>query len=233
MIYELPFGRGKRFVGDANGLMDRLVGGWQVTSIIRWSSGTPFSITDPRGTLNRAGRSGRQTANTSLSKAEVKKLVGTFRTGCGVYFIDPAVINLDLAQCANGIIAPRVAGTTAGVASLGFDPITGPKTFPGQVFFNVAPGQTGNMERNFVNSPNFMDWDASIIKNIRISEAVRFQIRAEAFNVLNRANFILSGVNPQFNQANINANTFGRIVGTPTTTTGSPRVIQFAGRLEF
>jgi hypothetical protein len=230
MIYELPFGKGKRFAGDANGLTDRLVGGWQVTSIIRLSSGTPFSITDPRGTLNRAGRSGRQTAFTNLSKAEVKKLVGTFRTGCGVYFIDPAVINLDLAQCANGIIAPRVAGTTAGVASLGFDPITGPKTFPGQVFFNVAPGQTGNMERNFVNSPNFMDWDASIIKNIRLTETVRFQIRAEAFNVLNRANFVLSGTNPQFTQANINANTFGRIVATPTTTTGSPRVIQFAGR---
>ncbi len=233
MIYELPFGKGKRFVGDANGLVDRIVGGWQVTSIVRWSSGTPFSITDPRGTLNRAGRSARQTAFTNLSKAEVKKLVGTFRTGCGVFFIDPAVINLDLAQCANGIIAPRAAGTTAGVASLGYDPITGPKTFPGQVFFNVAPGQTGNMERNFLNSPSFMNWDASLIKNIRISEGVRFQIRAEAFNVLNRANFVLSGTNPQFTQANINANTFGRIVATPTTTTGSPRVIQFAGRLEF
>jgi hypothetical protein len=233
MIYELPFGKGKRFVGGANGLVDRLVGGWQVTSIIRWSSGTPFSITDPRGTLNRATRSARQTAFTTLSKEEVKKLVGTFRTGCGVFFIDPAVINIDLAQCANGIVAPRVAGTTAGVASLGFDPISGPKTFPGQVFFNVAPGQTGNMERNFINSPNFMNWDASLIKNIRISESVRFQIRAEAFNVLNRANFVLSGTNPQFTQANINSNTFGRIVATPTTTTGAPRVIQFAGRFEF
>ncbi len=224
-IYELPFGRGKRFAGGANGVVDRIVGGWQVTSIIRWDSGAPFSITDPRGTLNRAGRSGRQTAVTNLSKDEVKKLVGTFRTPCGIFFVDPAVINLDLASCNNGIIAPRVAGTTAGVASLGFDPISGPKTFPGQVFFNVAPGQTGNMERNFVHGPIYFKWDASIIKNIRITESTRFQIRAEAFNVLNRANFAITN---QFTQANINSNTFGRLLAT-----FDPRIIQFAGRFEF
>jgi hypothetical protein len=225
MIYELPFGKGKRFAGGSNGVVDRILGGWQVTSIIRWDSGAPFSITDPRGTLNRAARSARQTAFTNLSKADVKKLVGTFRTSCGIFFINPEVINLDLTQCANGVIAPRVAGTTAGVASLGFDPITGPKTFPGQVFFNVAPGQTGNMERNFISGPTYFKWDASIIKNIRITETTRFQIRAEAFNVLNRSNFAITG---QFTQANINSNTFGRLL-----TTFDPRIIQFAGRFEF
>jgi hypothetical protein len=225
MIYELPIGKGKRFGGGANGVVDRIIGGWQLTSIVRWDSGAPFSVTDPRGTLNRAGRSGRQTAFTNLSKADVKKLVGTFRTACGIFFIDPAVINLDLAQCGNGVIAPRVAGTTAGVASLGFDPISGPKTFPGQVFFNVAPGQTGNMERNFVSGPTYFKWDASIIKNIKITETTRFQIRAEAFNVLNRSNFAITN---QFTQANINSNTFGRLLAS-----FDPRIIQFAGRFEF
>ncbi len=224
-IYELPIGRGKRFFGGANGVTDRILGGWQVTSIIRFDTGAPFSITDPRGTLNRAGRSGRQTAFTNLSKDEVKKLVGTFRTHCGIFFINPEVINLDLTQCANGVIAPRAAGTTAGVASLGFDPITGPKTFPGQVFFSVAPGQTGNMERNFVSGPQYFKWDASIIKNIRITESTRFQIRAEAFNVLNRSNFAITN---QFTQANIGSSTFGRLLAT-----FDPRIIQFAGRFEF
>lgn len=230
MIYELPFGKGKRFAGSANGLVDRMIGGWQVTSIIRWDSGAPFSVTDPRGTLNRAARSGRQTAFTTLSKAELKKLVGVFRMPCGIFFIDPAVINLDLAACQNGTILPRVAGTTAGVASLGFNPFgapgtTVPQTFPGQVFFNVAPGQTGNMERNFISGPTLFNWDASIIKNIRITENTRFQIRAEAFNVLNRSNFAITN---QFTQANINSNTFGRLLST-----FQPRIIQFAGRFEF
>lgn len=232
MIYELPIGKGKRFAGGVNGAVDRILGGWQVTSIFRIDSGAPFSITDPRGTLNRVGRSGRQTAFTNLSKDEVKKLVGVFREPCGIFFINPEVINIDLNACRNGTtatpfphIAPRAAGTTAGVASLGFDPITGPKTFPGQVFFNVAPGQTGNMERNFISGPTYLKWDASIIKNIRITENTRFQIRAEAFNVLNRSNFAITN---QFTQASINSGTFGRLLST-----FDPRIIQFAGRFEF
>jgi len=224
-IYELPFGRGKHFLGDSGPWMDRLVGGWQVTSIMRIDSEAPFSITDPRGTLNRAGRSGRQTASTNLTKAQVKALMGTFRTPCGVFFIDPKVINIDLAKCQQGTIAPRAAGTTAGVASLGYDPISGPKTFDGQVFFNVAPGQTGNMETNFLHGPWLVNWDASIIKNVHINERMKFQIRAEAFNVMNKSNFAVTG---QFTQANINSNTFGRLL-----TTFSPRIIQFVGRFEF
>lgn len=227
-IYELPFGRGKMFGSDAGKWMDRLIGGWQVTSILRIDSEAPFSVTDPRGTLNRAGRSGRQTAMTNLTKDQVRALVGTFRTPCGVFFINPSVINLDLAQCQLGLSRPRLAGTTAGVASLGFDQ----PTFPGQVFFNVAPGQRGNMEPNFLHLPMKLNWDASIIKNIPITEKVRFQMRAEFFNVLNRANFAFTAAAAQFAQANINATTFGRLLGTSPA--GSPaRVIQFAGRLEF
>lgn len=222
-IYELPFGKGKRWGGNAGQWLDRLIGGWQMTSIMRIDSAAPFTIGDSRGTLNRAGRSGRMTANTSLSKAQVRALVGTFKTPCGIYYINPKVINLDLAQCQLGLIRPRAAGTTAGVASLGYDPLTGPKTFDGQVFFNVAPGQVGSMEHNFLHGPMYFNWDASIIKNIKITERVRFQMRGEAFNVLNRSSFTVS----QY-QA-INSSTFGR----SSATYPSLRVLQFVGRIEF
>jgi len=232
-IYELPFGKGKTFFSDSNGLVDRLIGGWQLTGIVRSSSGSPFSITDPRGTLNRGGRSTRQTAFTTLTKDQLRALVGTFRTPCGIFFIDPQVINLDLDQCNNGLIRPRVAGTTAGVASLGFNPINGavgggglPQTFPGQVFFNVAPGQTGNVERNFLSAPWYTNVDASIIKNIPITESTRIQLRAEAFNVFNSVNFAVTG---QFTQANINSGTFGRLL----TSGSGPRIVQFVARFEF
>ena len=219
-IYELPFGKGKSFFGNAGNWMERLVGGWQVTSIIRLDSESPFSIADPNGTLNRTGRSGRQTANTNLTPGQVRALVGTFKTPCGVYFINPSVINLDLAQCQLGLVRPRLAGTTAGVAALGFDQ----PTFPGQVFFNVAPGQRGNMPINFLHGPWYLNWDASLIKNIRLTEKTKLQLRAEAFNVLNQARFSLPG---QF--ANINSSTFGRTTGTFP----GARVVQFVGRFEF
>jgi hypothetical protein len=206
-IYELPFGKGKSFFSGANGVVDRIIGGWQVTSIVRWTSGTPLSIVDPRGTLNRTARSARESASTNLTKEQMKALQGVYKTPCGTYFINPAVIDINLTTC---------KGT--GRAALGF----GQATFAGQAFFNVAPGTVGNIERMFLRGPGYFNWDASLIKNIPITERVRFQIRAEAFNVLNHANF----ASTQF--ANINSATFGRL-----STTYAPRIIQFVGRIEF
>ncbi len=41
-LWQLPLGRGKRFLSNTNRLMDELVGGWQSTAIVRWTSGFPF-----------------------------------------------------------------------------------------------------------------------------------------------------------------------------------------------
>ena len=43
-IAELPFGRGKKFAGDARGATDALIGGWQLSGIVRWTSGFPFTV---------------------------------------------------------------------------------------------------------------------------------------------------------------------------------------------
>ncbi|MGH9631369.1 MAG: hypothetical protein ACRD7E_23955, partial [Bryobacteraceae bacterium] len=42
--YELPFGRGKRFLSDAGGVVNVLAGGWQVNAIHRYVSGTPVGV---------------------------------------------------------------------------------------------------------------------------------------------------------------------------------------------
>jgi hypothetical protein len=41
--YELPFGRGKRFVNGLNGMADRLAGGWQLNGIVTLLSGFPLT----------------------------------------------------------------------------------------------------------------------------------------------------------------------------------------------
>jgi len=43
-IFELPFGRGRRFWTDAGGLADGLVGGWQVGLFYRAQSGNPIGF---------------------------------------------------------------------------------------------------------------------------------------------------------------------------------------------
>ncbi|MHB8610439.1 MAG: TonB-dependent receptor [Candidatus Acidiferrales bacterium] len=42
-IYELPFGRGKRYAGNLEGWKNGLAGGWSVASIITAQSGFPFT----------------------------------------------------------------------------------------------------------------------------------------------------------------------------------------------
>jgi hypothetical protein len=53
-LYELPIGRGKRFLKDANRLADGLIGGWQMAGVLVFQTG-PFltptvSAADPSGT---------------------------------------------------------------------------------------------------------------------------------------------------------------------------------------
>jgi hypothetical protein len=42
LLWELPIGRGRRFLGDSPGFVDAILGGWQITNIVRWNSGIPI-----------------------------------------------------------------------------------------------------------------------------------------------------------------------------------------------
>jgi|KBSSwiStaDraftv2_1062776.scaffolds.fasta_scaffold10704_4 hypothetical protein len=42
-VYELPFGKGKAYMGGVSKAMDYLVGGWQVSNTSNWSSGLPWT----------------------------------------------------------------------------------------------------------------------------------------------------------------------------------------------
>jgi hypothetical protein len=44
-VYELPFGRGKKFANGVNRAADLLVGGWETTGIATFQAGFPYSIT--------------------------------------------------------------------------------------------------------------------------------------------------------------------------------------------
>ncbi len=44
LVYQLPFGKGQRAMGDAGPLLNALVGGWHVSGVFRWTSGFPITI---------------------------------------------------------------------------------------------------------------------------------------------------------------------------------------------
>ena len=44
-VYDLPVGRNKQFGRSWNRAVDAVLGGWQVSGLVRWTSGFPFSVT--------------------------------------------------------------------------------------------------------------------------------------------------------------------------------------------
>jgi Carboxypeptidase regulatory-like domain/TonB dependent receptor len=43
-LYELPFGRGRQFGSDMSGVLNAVIGGWQVNGILIFQSGLPFDL---------------------------------------------------------------------------------------------------------------------------------------------------------------------------------------------
>jgi hypothetical protein len=51
-IYELPFGRGKRYLNNSSGVVNQLLGGWQTNWILTLRDGFPFSVPCSVTTVN-------------------------------------------------------------------------------------------------------------------------------------------------------------------------------------
>ena len=53
-VYELPFGTGRRWMSESGGLMQAVVGGWQLSGITTMTTGRPFTVTLQTGVNNGA-----------------------------------------------------------------------------------------------------------------------------------------------------------------------------------
>jgi hypothetical protein len=84
-----------------------------------------------------------------------------------------------------------------------------------------AQGTFGNAGRNVLDGPGFQNVNMSLVKNTILTESVRLQFRAEAFNLFNHPNFNLPD---NF----LGSPTFGRI-----SSARDPRHIQFGLKLLF
>jgi hypothetical protein len=96
-------------------------------------------------------------------------------------------------------------------------------------WFNTAAfalpafGTFGNAGRNTLDGPGYQNFNASLVKNTALTESVKLQLRAEAFNLFNHPNFNLPD-----NFFFPGSQTFGRILSAQ-----SPRHLQFGVKLLF
>lgn len=182
-VYEFPFGEGQWL--DVVKLR-RIIGGWSMSGILTWQSGTPFSILSERGTLNRAARSsGTNTANTSLNKGQLDDLLKFRMTGVGPYFVAASAIGPDGRAVASD----------------------GSPAFQGQVFFHPAPGTVGALQRRMFSGPSAFNLDFGLQKTTRITERQSLEIRMESTNILNHPTFFVG-------DQVISSTSFGRITST-------------------
>ena len=203
IVTDLPFGQGRRWL-NRGGAWNAVLGGWETGAIVHWQSGAPISILAQRGTFNRTARSFHQTARTSLSASDLKKLLGVRDVDGIVYWIDPKVIDPNTGR------------------AVGPDTLTNAPTFPGQVFFNPMAGEVGNLEILAFDGPSQFLTDMQISKRVRVWKQAGVRIRAEILNLFNTVNFYVV-------DDDINSTTFGRIADTTT----APRIVQLVVKLDF
>jgi hypothetical protein len=220
--YDLPF-------GTHAGVMQKVLGGWNVSGVTVVQGGSPMTIAD-------------QTAGTLFGTN------GTSQAGFGRAQLAPGVTYADIAT--SGGVESRLGGASGGPGWFNKAAFIAPPAMsPGGTVYNSVPGNSGqaqcaaanpgitcgtlfgNSGTGIVQGPGQFNFDISILKTTRIFESHTLQFRAEFFNAFNHPQF----TNPNYGQGavyglpNFAAGNFGQI----TSTSVNPRIIQLALKYSF
>ena len=171
-----------------------VLGGWTVNGIATFRTGEPFT---GRYGSNRSANGDRWAPDRpNLKPGYSNDPTHGVTQGCAEY---PKI----------------VPGTKLGTPDLWYDPCA---------FSKPDPGTYGNLGRNTLTGPNFMNVDFSANKNFKASERVNVQFRAEIFNLLDEAHFYAPG----FNVFSGSAGKITRLISSP-----GGRLTQFALKMTF
>jgi hypothetical protein len=85
-------------------------------------------------------------------------------------------------------------------------------------------GSVGNSGRRFFSGPGIANSDLTLQKNLNLTESKSLELRLEAFNAFNHAQFY----GPASVDGNITSSTFGHVVSA-----ASPRLLQIALKMFF
>ncbi len=191
-IYELPFGKGKRFGAGANGVMQKLIGGWEVTSFYTNASGEPNDL--PGNVIQ-------------LKDPKVKNIDWKANQVRGW---SPCVAR----QFNDGTVTMQpysiALGCSSNVADASWLMLPGyaPRS---------TPSRSGQIRKHHA-----FTLDSSVIKNTQVTERLRIQFRAEAFNLFNHNYYGRDSFNTDPNNPN-----FGTVFPALVSTQNSnPRQVQ-------
>jgi len=212
-VYELPFGRGKRFASGSGRAMDLLIGGWQLSNTLNYSGGLPWTPSIGEcSQISDAGPCRPDVINGQSFNVGPKKVNGQWYEFTPVaalaYTVGPADAGKDTCSLARPTSGPFALPACGNVGNAGFDSFRGPRAF-----FS----------------------DMSLSKSFTVTERIKAQFRFDAYNVFNH---VVLGFNS--NQGNTcidcggNAGQITDIEGdgSPGSPTGM-RQLQFGLRVTF
>jgi hypothetical protein len=172
-MYQLPFGRGKHFASGANGLVDRIVGGWSIQGVGRLQSGRMLDF----GNVRLIG----MTPDDLRNAYQIRKVTdpqNQFRTL--VYMLPQDIIdNTIKAYSVNATGYASGAPTGRYIA-----PANSPTCMESVNGF----GDCG-LRSLIVTGPKVVRFDVNVIKQIRLAERVTLEGQAQIFNIFNNTNF--------------------------------------------
>ncbi len=170
--YDLPFGKGHRFLSN-NALLDRVVGGWTLGGRETIASGNPFILNGGRNTVSNLTQSGVVFGG-GFTPEQLQKALSTVTGG----FSTTALIS-NVASIAT-ITQTATASTSAVKPEL-----YAPASTPGQFASFV-----------YLRNNNLYTLDMSINKDVRITERWRMTLRVVALNFLNHPFFDIGNSSP-------------------------------------
>jgi len=202
--YELPFGKGKRFMSGATGAADRVVGGWSIVWSATLQDGQPITLSCPSSTAQGTG------CYDLLTGQSPKLGLRTDSNGRLSWFGNPAAFAQPCPLGAGGVPDPTKVAGCVPLDGLG------------------ALGGAGTQ----VPGPGFHRLDFSVFKDFVFNERFKLQFRTEMFNIFNHPNFNApnfggNGVSSVSGSGDFTNNHFGEI-GSTRDAPYDPRQIQFA-----
>jgi hypothetical protein len=170
-VYELPFGRGKKWGHDWSRGLDAVLGGWSWSGLGRWTSGLPFIVQNGFAFPTNWELNGFAITTGSHIKT------GTFSDCSG----DPNIFG-----------ALAASGGGCGNPTLNSDFVSNNFRFP-------YPGESG--DRNQFRGPGYFGIDLAVNKTWAITEKSNLSFNWEVYNVTNSVRFDAANAFPTIDSA--------------------------------
>lgn len=172
-MYQLPFGKGKSFFTNANGVVNAIVGGWQLGGVYQMQTGFPiafgaYNLTSAVTSGDLFYNGGEISIPSDQRTTDHWFATSVFRSYLDFPAYLPAGVTVATATPAQ-LTAAVTAATTAAT------PVNHLRTLP----FRFS-----NVRRDFINNV-----DLSLLKDILIKEGMKVQIRFELINAFNEPYF--------------------------------------------